>query len=109
MYAIDIVTRTLNKLLRKYQVILSMLPFSLKVNASSPVIVDNRIYLGSCYGRVVCLDKNTLREIWQYQIAQQPPNRDLIFCDVIASTGMVYFGDNNGKFYALVEKELSAK
>ena len=53
----------------------------LPTSTTTPLMVNNTIYLGTPYGRVVALDADTGKELWAYQLpgSDQPPFRGLTY------------------------------
>lgn len=75
-------------------------PFS----TTTPIMVDNLLYLGTPYGRVVALDATTGQTVWSYELAKgdQPPYRGLAYWPGDGAHGpRIIFGTMRGKLIAL--------
>jgi outer membrane protein assembly factor BamB len=62
---------------------------------STPVVYDNKVYVGSENGRLYCLDAYSGLEIWNYKTGNEVDSTPTIFDDA------VYFGSSDMKLYAL--------
>lgn len=68
---------------------------NLGASESSPLIVGNRLYIGTEQGYVYCLHAKTGTTIWRYHVSSNV--KDAIAYDA----GKVFFGSYNGNLYAL--------
>jgi outer membrane protein assembly factor BamB len=69
--------------------------------ASAPAVLNGRVYVPVCNGRVLCLDLETGRQIWSHR--QDPPfdaNR-FCYCAPIVTDDAVYVAASNGEVYSL--------
>lgn len=64
---------------------------------SSPTISDGQVYIGSCDGKLYCLNAETGDWIWDYSTFQARA----IFATPAIGADSVYFGTLNNQFYAL--------
>jgi eukaryotic-like serine/threonine-protein kinase len=64
---------------------------------SSPTISDSNVYIGSCDGKLYCLNAKTGAKIWDYSTFQSLA----IFATPAVDADSVYFGTLNNQFYAL--------
>jgi outer membrane protein assembly factor BamB len=62
---------------------------------SSPVIHNDKVYIGSGEGVMYCLDLNTGQIINRFQ------TNGSIFSSPVISDSLLFFGSDNGRFYAL--------
>jgi outer membrane protein assembly factor BamB len=62
---------------------------------SSPIIHNNKVYIGSGEGVLYCLDLYTGKILNRFQTAGS------IFSSPVVSDSMLFFGSDDGKFYAL--------
>ncbi len=62
---------------------------------SSPVIADNRLYVGSADGNVYALDSDTGEVVWKFATGA------LVRATPAVADGVVYIGSWSGVFYAL--------
>jgi outer membrane protein assembly factor BamB len=69
---------------------------------SSPVIVNDVLFIGSTFG-VFALDAKTGKEIWRFQ------TESFVSSVPTVSNGVVYIGDENKKFYAIDAKDGTLK
>lgn len=69
---------------------------------SSPVIVNDVLFIGSTYG-VFALDAKTGKEIWRFQ------TESFVRSVPTVSNGVIYIGDDNKKFYAIDAKDGTLK
>ena len=69
---------------------------------SSPVIVNDVLYIGSTYG-IFALDAKTGRELWRYQ------TNGFVKSVPAVSNGVLYFGADDRKFYAIDAKDGTLK
>jgi len=65
---------------------------------SSPVIINDRIFLGTESGKFYALKKSSAEPVWQFNAKRR------ILSSPAYSQGLLYFGSDDGWFYALVEK-----
>jgi quinoprotein glucose dehydrogenase len=78
-------------------------PFS----TTTPLMVDNTIFLGTPYGRVVALDATTGKQLWAYQLpgSDQPPYRGLSYWPGDGKMKpRIVFGTFQGRLIALDAK-----
>ncbi|HEY1875911.1 MAG TPA: PQQ-binding-like beta-propeller repeat protein, partial [Rhizomicrobium sp.] len=76
-------------------------------STTTPLVVDNVLYLGTPYGRVVALDATTGKQIWAYQLpgSDQPPFRGLSYWPGGGQMGpRIIFGSAQGRLIALEAK-----
>jgi outer membrane protein assembly factor BamB len=69
---------------------------------SSPVIVNDVLYIGATYG-IFALDVKTGKEIWRYQ------TNGFVKSVPAVSNGAIYFGSEDRKFYAIDAKDGTLK
>ena len=69
---------------------------------SSPVIVDDVLYIGSTHG-IFALDAKTGKEIWNF------PTNGFVKSVPAVSNGVIYFGADDRKFYAIDSKNGTLK
>ena len=69
---------------------------------SSPVIVNDVLFIGSTYG-VFALDAKTGKEIWRFQ------TESFVSSVPAVSNGVIYIDDENKKFYAIDAKDGTLK
>lgn len=69
---------------------------------SSPVIVNDVLYIGSTYG-IFALDARTGRELWRYH------TNGFVKSVPAVSNGVLYFGADDRKFYAIDAKDGTLK
>ncbi|MCE8423735.1 MAG: PQQ-binding-like beta-propeller repeat protein [Candidatus Methanoperedens sp.] len=69
---------------------------------SSPVIVNDVLYIGATYG-IFALDSKTGKELWRYR------TNSFVKSVPTVSNGVVYFGSDDRKFYAINAKDGSLK
>lgn len=62
---------------------------------SSPVIYNDKVYIGSGEGVLYCMDLHSGRIINRFQTSGS------IFSSPVVSDSLLFFGSDNGKFYAL--------
>jgi outer membrane protein assembly factor BamB len=65
---------------------------------SSPLIKDDKIFLGTESGKFYALNKSLGETVWQFDAKCK------ILSSPAYSEGLLYFGLDDGRFYALVEK-----
>lgn len=65
---------------------------------SSPLIKNDRIFLGTQSGKFYALKKSSAEPVWQFDAKRR------ILSSPAHSQGLLYFGSDEGWFYALVEK-----
>lgn len=65
----------------------------------SPVIVDNRVFVGSADGRIYGLDLKTGKEVWEYEAGGK-----FIGSPAVAS-GRLLIASNDGVVYCFGEKK----
>ena len=73
-------------------------------STTTPLVVNNMLYLGTPFGRVVALDATTGKELWAYQLPgnDQPPFRGLSYWPGDGQMGpRIIFGSAQGKLIAL--------
>src|SRR5579863_6478547 len=73
-------------------------------STTTPLVVNNMLYLGTPYGRVVALDATTGKQIWAYQLpgSDQPPFRGLSYWPGDGQMGpRIVFGSAQGRLIAL--------
>jgi quinoprotein glucose dehydrogenase len=73
-------------------------------STTTPLMVDNMLYLGTPYGRVVALDATSGKELWAYQLpgSDQPPYRGLSYWPGDGDMGpRIIFGSAQGRLIAL--------
>jgi quinoprotein glucose dehydrogenase len=73
-------------------------------STTTPLVVDNVIYLGTPYGRVVALDGTTGKQIWAHELpdGDQPPFRGMSYWPGDTAHGpRLIFGSFKGKLMAL--------
>jgi quinoprotein glucose dehydrogenase len=76
-------------------------------STTTPLVVNNVLYLGTPYGRVVALDATTGKQIWAYQLpgSDQPPFRGLSYWPGDSQMGpRIIFGSAQGRLIALEAK-----
>ncbi len=76
-------------------------------STTTPLVVKNRLYLGTPYGRVVALDATSGKQIWAWQLpgTDQPPFRGLGYWPGDgAHAPRIIFGSTQGKLIALDAK-----
>jgi quinoprotein glucose dehydrogenase len=76
-------------------------------STTTPLVADNRLFLGTPYGRVVALDATTGKQLWAYELpaGDQPPFRGLGYWQGDASHApRLIFGTQRGKLIALDAK-----
>ncbi|HEY2009814.1 MAG TPA: pyrroloquinoline quinone-dependent dehydrogenase [Rhizomicrobium sp.] len=79
----------------------------LPTSTTTPLMVNNMLYLGTPYGRVVALDATTGKEVWAYQLpgGDQPPFRGLTYWPGDGHMGpRIIFGSTQGRLIALEAK-----
>jgi outer membrane protein assembly factor BamB len=69
---------------------------------SSPVIVNDILYIGATYG-IFALDAKTGKELWRY------PTNGFVKSIPAVSNGVIYFGADDKKFYAIDAKDGTLK
>lgn len=62
---------------------------------STPVVYDNKVYVGSENGRLYCLDAYSGLELWSFRTGNEVDSTPTILDDI------VYFGSSDMKLYAL--------
>lgn len=76
---------------------------------SSPALSGDRLYLGCCDGRLLCLDARTGRLLWVYRspmVYREPP-RGIMGSPAVAD-GMVFVGTADGRIVAAPEVDPDA-
>src|SRR5471032_2417051 len=71
---------------------------------TTPLVVDNVMYLGSPYGRIVALDATTGKELWVYKMPgnTRPASRGMAYWPGEGDTAPeLLFGTNDGKMLAV--------
>ena len=69
--------------------------FEPKDQMASPVVYDDKVYVGSDDGIVYCLDMYTGEQIWNYTTG------DYVFSSPAVVDGKVYIGSFDGNMYCL--------
>ena len=73
-------------------------------STTTPLMVNNTIYLGTPYGRIVALDATTGQQVWAYQLpgSDQPPFRGLGYWPGDKGHApRIVFGSTQGRMIAL--------
>jgi outer membrane protein assembly factor BamB len=70
----------------------------LESSRSSPVVIGDKIFLGTESGKLYALKKNEGEPVWQFK------KEGKILSSPAYSEGLLFLGLNDGCFYALVEK-----
>lgn len=73
-------------------------PFHI-VPKSTPLVVDDLVYMGTENGHMVCVDRITGEEIWRYDTKTHHPKG--VWSSPAHYNGRVYFGAYNGIMYCL--------
>jgi outer membrane protein assembly factor BamB len=85
-----------------YNVTLGDIEWKAKIGdiESSPLLVDDRLYVASVNGKLFCLNKVTGQTIWTFAIA---PSRQMsaIHSSPASDGNAVFFGCDNGDLYAV--------
>ena len=71
---------------------------------SSPVLVDNRVYVTVFTGELVCLDADTGKEVWREKLAS-----DQIHASPMYADGKLYVPMNDGSFHVLRPSDSGAE
>ena len=73
-------------------------PFNV-VPKSTPLLVEDKIYMGTEAGLMVCVDRHTGEAIWKYDVKTHHPKG--IWSSPAHHNGRIYFGAYNGIAYCL--------
>ena len=66
---------------------------------STPLVVKDRIYMGSDVGKMICVDRHTGEVVWKYDTKTNNPKG--IWSSPAHHKGRIYFGAYNGIAYCL--------
>ncbi len=69
--------------------------FNIKDVTGAPIIIENRLYAGSSDGKLICLNKKTGEELWQY------PAEGRCLAGPSGDGEMVFFPQDNGTILGL--------
>ncbi|HPD83398.1 MAG: PQQ-binding-like beta-propeller repeat protein [Alphaproteobacteria bacterium] len=72
------------------------------VPKSTPLVVDDRIYMGTEAGLMVCVDRHTGKALWKYDVKTHHPKG--IWSSPAHYKDRIYFGAYNGIAYCLDAK-----
>ena len=69
------------------------------VPKSTPLIVENQIFMGTDIGKMVCVDRQTGHKVWDYDTQTHHPKG--IWSSPAYFEGKIYFGAYDGNVYCL--------
>ncbi len=74
-------------------------PFHL-VPKSTPLLIDNYIYMGVSAGKMLCIDRQSGEAVWEFE-AKGAGGKKGIFSSPAYHSGRIYFGAYNGNVYCI--------
>jgi len=82
--------------------------------SSAPTVAEGKVFFGSYNGKVYCLDMETGRLLWYYQLPKEPYRKNTdtptsVFTPVTYHNGVIYFGGIDGYLYAVNASDGSLK
>jgi len=82
--------------------------------SSGPTVAEGKVFFGSYNGKVYCLDMETGKLLWYYQLPKEPYRKNpytptSVFTPVTYHNGAIYFGGIDGYLYAVNASDGSLK